>query len=52
MPTQRPATGGVVIRNGYVVGEFGDVNAVAPTYSVAKSMLSTVTGIAVREGLI
>jgi CubicO group peptidase (beta-lactamase class C family) len=52
MPTRRPGTGGVIIRNGYVVGEFGDPYAIAPTYSVAKSMLATVTGIAVREGLI
>jgi CubicO group peptidase (beta-lactamase class C family) len=52
MPTRRPATNGVVIRNGYVVGEFGDVNSVSPTYSVAKSMLATVTGVAVRDGLI
>lgn len=52
MPTRRPGTSGVIIRRGYVVGEFGDVASVAPTYSVAKSMLATVTGIAVRNGLI
>jgi CubicO group peptidase (beta-lactamase class C family) len=52
MPTRRPATNGVIIRNGYIVGEFGDVASIAPTYSVAKSMLATVTGIAVRDGLI
>jgi CubicO group peptidase (beta-lactamase class C family) len=52
MPTRRPPTSGVIIRNGYIVGEFGDVTYVAPTYSVAKSMLATVTGIAVRNGLI
>ena len=52
IPKTRAATNGVVIRNGYVVAEFGDVNAADPTYSVAKSMLSTVAGIAVREGLI
>jgi CubicO group peptidase (beta-lactamase class C family) len=52
IPKSRAATGGVIIRNGYVVGEFGDVKAVDPTYSVAKSMLATVTGIAVRDGLI
>ena len=52
MPTRRPATSGVIIRNGYIVAEFGDVTSVAPTYSVAKSMLATVTGIAVRDGLI
>ena len=45
-------TNGVIIRHGYVVGEFGDVHSVVPTYSVAKSMLATVTGIAVRNGLI
>lgn len=48
----RAGTNGLVIRNGYVVGEFGDTNNVAPTYSVAKSMLATVAGVAVREGLI
>jgi CubicO group peptidase (beta-lactamase class C family) len=52
IPKNRAATNGVVIRNGYVVAEYGDVNAADPTYSVAKSMLSTVTAIAVRDGLI
>ena len=52
MPTRRPTTNGVIIRNGYIVAEFGDVNSVSPTYSVAKSMLATVTGIAVRDGLL
>jgi CubicO group peptidase (beta-lactamase class C family) len=52
MPTRRPATNGVIIKGGYLVGEFGDVSSVSPTYSVAKSMLATVTGIAVRDGLI
>jgi CubicO group peptidase (beta-lactamase class C family) len=52
MPTRRPATNGVIVRNGYIVAEFGDVSSVAPTYSVAKSMLATVTGVAVRDGLI
>jgi CubicO group peptidase (beta-lactamase class C family) len=52
LPTRRAATNGVVIYKGYVVAEFGDTTFVDPTYSVAKSMLSTVTGVAVREGLI
>jgi CubicO group peptidase (beta-lactamase class C family) len=52
LPTRRAATNGVVIYKGYVVAEFGDTNFVDPTYSVAKSMLSTVTGIAVRDGKI
>jgi CubicO group peptidase (beta-lactamase class C family) len=52
LPTQRAATNGVVIYKGYVVAEFGDTQFVDPTYSVAKSMLSTVTGIALRDGRI
>jgi CubicO group peptidase (beta-lactamase class C family) len=52
IPKARATTNAVIIRNGYVVGEFGDVNAADPTYSVAKSMLATVAGIAVRDGLI
>jgi CubicO group peptidase (beta-lactamase class C family) len=52
MPTRRAHTNGLVIYKGYVVAEFGDTSAVDPTYSVAKSMLSTVAGVAVREGKI
>ena len=52
IPNNRALTNGLVIRNGYVVAEFGDTNSADPTYSVAKSMLATVAGIAVREGLI
>jgi CubicO group peptidase (beta-lactamase class C family) len=52
LPTKRAATNGVVIYKGYVVAEFGNTNFVDPTYSVAKSMLSTVTGIALRDGRI
>jgi CubicO group peptidase (beta-lactamase class C family) len=48
----RAGTNGIIIRNGYVVAEFGDTNNVAPTYSVAKSMLASVAGVAVRERLI
>jgi CubicO group peptidase (beta-lactamase class C family) len=50
--TPRAGTSGLIIRHGYIVGEFGDTSDVAPTYSVAKSMLATVAGIAVRERLI
>jgi len=52
MPTRRAHTNGVVIYKGYVVAEFGDTHAVDPTYSVAKSMLATVAGVAVRDGRI
>ena len=52
IPTERGATNGVIIRHGYIVAEFGDTLRPDPTYSVAKSMLSTVAGIAVDRGLI
>lgn len=50
VPTWRASTNGLVIYKGYVVAEFGDTTFVDPTYSVAKSMLATVAGIAVRDG--
>jgi CubicO group peptidase (beta-lactamase class C family) len=49
MPTRRAHTNGLVIYKGFVVAEFGDTSAVDPTYSVAKSVLATVAGVAVRE---
>ena len=52
MPTERAATNALIIRNGYIVAEFGDTMRPDPTYSVAKSMLSTVAGIALSRGLI
>ena len=52
VPNIRAHTNGVVIYKGYVVAEFGDSTWVDPTYSVAKSMLATVAGVAVRDGLI
>jgi CubicO group peptidase (beta-lactamase class C family) len=52
MPTERAATNALIIRRGYIVAEFGDTQRPDPTYSVAKSMLSTIAGIAVDRGLI
>jgi len=52
VPNIRAKTNGVIIYKGYVVAEFGDTTWADPTYSVAKSMLATVAGIAVRDGLI
>ena len=49
LPTRRTKTNGIVIYKGYVVAEFGDTTWVDPTYSVAKSMLATVTAVAVRD---
>ena len=44
VPTERAATNALIIRHGYIVAEFGDTTRPDPTYSVAKSMLSTVAG--------
>ena len=52
MPTERAATNGLIIRHGFIVAAFGDTLRPDPTYSVAKSMLATVTGIALMRGLI
>ena len=44
----------VVIRKGYIVGEYYDANSNSssrfPSYSVAKSFLSALVGIAIEEG--
>jgi CubicO group peptidase (beta-lactamase class C family) len=52
VPDIRAKTNGIVIYKGYVVAEFGDTTWADPTYSVAKSMLSTVAAIAMRDGRI
>jgi CubicO group peptidase (beta-lactamase class C family) len=48
----RSAMNGVIIRNGYVVAEWGDTKAVDMTFSVTKTFLSTVVGLAWQRGLI
>lgn len=52
MPTSRAATNGIILRHGYIVAEWGDTQRADPTYSVAKSVLSTVVGISHERGLI
>ncbi len=52
LPKGRAATNGIILRHGYIVAQFGDTKAADPVYSVAKSFLSTVTGVAVAKGLI
>jgi len=52
MPTERAGTNALIIRHGYIVAEFGETLRPDPTYSVAKSMLATVAGIAIDRGLI
>ncbi|GAC1367048.1 MAG: serine hydrolase [Hymenobacter sp.] len=52
MPTSRAATNGLVLRHGYIVAEWGDTQRPDPTYSVAKSFLSTLLGLSIDRGLI
>ena len=43
---------GLIIRNGYIVAEWGDPNRVDMTFSVTKSFLSTTVGLAFDRKLI
>jgi CubicO group peptidase (beta-lactamase class C family) len=48
----RGALNGVIVKNGYVVAEWGETDRVDMTFSVTKSFLSTVVGLAWQKGLI
>lgn len=52
IPKKRSGTKGLVIKGGKIVAEWGDVEAAEPTYSTAKSFLSTIAGIAYDKRLI
>lgn len=43
---------GMIIRNGFIVAQWGDVDRVDMTFSTTKSYLSTVAGLALDQGLI
>jgi CubicO group peptidase (beta-lactamase class C family) len=49
---ERGGPAGLVIRHGYIVASWGDVDRVDMTFSVAKSYLATVAGLALDDGLI
>lgn len=49
---ERGGPAGVILKNGYIVAQWGDVKRVDMTHSVTKSYLSTVAGLALDEGLI
>ena len=49
-PRGKPA--GLILKNGYIVAQWGDVKRVDLTFSVAKSYLSTVAGLAMDARLI
>ncbi len=52
LPKERGETNGMIVRHGYIVAEWGNTKRVDPTYSVAKSFLSTLCGLAVDRGMI
>jgi CubicO group peptidase (beta-lactamase class C family) len=49
---QRGGPAGMILKNGYIVAQWGDVNRVDMTFSTTKSYLSTVAGLAIDNGLI
>lgn len=49
---ERGAPNGLIIKNGYIVAEWGTPQRVDLTFSVAKSFVSTIVGLAVQNGLI
>jgi CubicO group peptidase (beta-lactamase class C family) len=48
----RGATNGLIVRHGYIVAEWGDPKRVDMTFSVTKTFLTTVVGLAWQRGLI
>ncbi|MAW29196.1 MAG: serine hydrolase [Gammaproteobacteria bacterium] len=48
----RGSTSGVVVFQGQIVGEYGDIHRPEVTFSCSKSYLSALCGIAVTDGLI
>jgi CubicO group peptidase (beta-lactamase class C family) len=49
---ERGKPAGLIIKNGYIIAQWGDVKRVDMTFSVSKSFLSTVAGLAVDDHLI
>jgi CubicO group peptidase (beta-lactamase class C family) len=49
---ERGPSTGIVIKSGYIVAQWGETNRVDMTFSVTKSLLSTVVGLAYDGGLI
>jgi CubicO group peptidase (beta-lactamase class C family)/uncharacterized protein YdeI (YjbR/CyaY-like superfamily) len=48
----RGGLNGLIVKNGYIVAEWGETRRVDMTFSVTKSFLSTVVGLAWQKGLI
>ena len=49
---ERGALNGLIVKNGYIVADWGETARVDVTHSVTKTFLTTVAGLAVQKGLI
>ena len=49
---ERGGPAGIILKNGYIIAQWGDVKRVDMTFSVTKSYLSTLAGLALERGLI
>lgn len=49
---KRGGPAGIILKNGYIVAQWGDIDRVDMTFSVTKSFLSTTAGLALDNGLI
>lgn len=52
MPESRGGPAGLIVRDGYIVAEWGDTERPDLTFSVTKSFVSTMVGLALDAGLI
>ncbi len=48
----RAPANGIILRHGYIIAQWGDVDAVDMTHSVTKTFLSSVAGVAFDQGKI
>ncbi|MEN8250015.1 MAG: serine hydrolase, partial [Bacteroidota bacterium] len=49
---ERGGPAGMILKDGYIVAQWGDIKRVDMTFSVTKSYLSTTAGLAIDHGLI
>lgn len=49
---ERGGAAGLIIKNGFIAAQWGDISRVDMTFSATKSFLSTIAGLAIDDGLI
>ena len=49
---ERGGPAGLILKNGYIIAQWGDIHRVDMTFSVTKSFLSTMAGLAIDDRLI